>query len=214
MKISEVSEFLERAFDILNQRYFDGELPRAVITIQSSPRAYGHFTPYLAWSEDGEGFPEINLGAENLNRPTANTIATLVHEMVHFYCHIKEIKDTSRGGTYHNRRFKTEAEKRDLIIEHDPRIGYSITTPSDALTAFVEAQGWGGVSLARMWNYGLSGGKSGGQGVNGIDGSEGKKKSNVRKYQCPNCKCSCRATKDINIGCLDCGVVMELQNVG
>lgn len=204
MKISEVSEFLENAFDILNQRYFDGELPRAVITIQSSPRAYGHFTPYLAWSEDGEGFPEINLGAENLNRPTANTIATLVHEMVHFYCHIKEIKDTSRGGTYHNRRFKTEAEKRDLIIEHDPRIGYSITTPSDALTAFVEAQGWSEVNLARMGQMGL---------VNG-GRSIGKTVSNVRKYQCPNCKCSCRATKEINIGCLDCGTVMGLQNVG
>lgn len=59
MKISEISEFLENAFDILNQRYFDDELPRAIITIQSSPRAFGHFTPYLAWSEGGEGFPEI-----------------------------------------------------------------------------------------------------------------------------------------------------------
>ena len=51
MVISEIVAFLEDAYDVLNLKYFNGELPKAVITIQSSPRAYGHFTPWDAWKE-------------------------------------------------------------------------------------------------------------------------------------------------------------------
>ena len=208
MVISEVTAFLEDAFDVLNQKYFEGSLPRAVITIQSSPKAYGHFTPYEAWFDNGDGFPEINLGAETLNRPTESTIGTLIHEMVHFYCHVNEIKDTSRGGKYHNKRFKAEAESRDLIIDYDPRIGWSVTSPSQALIDFVREQGWSEVSLARMGLYGLVGGQNG----TGTDGGESvaKKKAVSHKYQCPVCKNSVRATKLVNIGCLDCNSPMDL----
>lgn len=95
MVISEITGFLEGAFDVLNKKYFEGALPKAIITVQSSPKAYGHFTTWDAWSEEDSGYKEINLGAETLNRPVENTIATLIHEMTHFYCYINEIKDTS-----------------------------------------------------------------------------------------------------------------------
>ncbi|MEH2933848.1 hypothetical protein [Acutalibacter sp. JLR.KK004] len=36
------------------------------------------------------------------------------------------------------------------------------------------------------------------------------KGSNSRKYQCPCCGCSVRATKAVNVACLDCGVPMVL----
>lgn len=35
---------LYRIFDALNEKYFDSKLPRVVITIQSSVKAYGHFS--------------------------------------------------------------------------------------------------------------------------------------------------------------------------
>lgn len=35
---------LYRIFDALNENYFDGKLPKVVITIQSSVKAYGHFS--------------------------------------------------------------------------------------------------------------------------------------------------------------------------
>lgn len=126
MTISKVAEFLETAFNALNKEYFEGALPKTIITIQSSPRAYGHFTMYDAWKDKSKGYKEINIGAESLDRPIANTIATLVHEMVHLFCFINDIKDTSRGSTYHNKRFKQEAEKRGLVISYDSRIGHSI----------------------------------------------------------------------------------------
>ena len=78
MKVSEITAFLENAYNVLNSKYFGGELPKVVITIQSSPNAYGHYTPWEAWKEEDTGFREINLGAETLDRPIENTIATRV----------------------------------------------------------------------------------------------------------------------------------------
>ena len=193
MKISEATAFLEQAYIVLNNQYFGGQLPPVVITVQSSPKAYGHYTTWDAWRDDiNKGYREINLGAETLDRPVEFTVSTLLHEMVHHYCAVNGIKDTSRGGTYHNKRFKAECEKRDLIIDYDPRIGFSPTTPSKALMDFIEEQGWQGVNLSRQGVFGLSGGKGGGRG----------RSNGVRKYVCPECGCSVRATKEVHIACL------------
>ena len=193
MQISEITAFLEDAYDILNVHLFGGELPRAVITVQSSLKAYGHFTKYDAWHDGADGYREINLGAETLDRPIENVIATLVHEQSHYFNDIHGIADVSRSGTYHNRKFKETAEAHGLIIDYDPKIGYSVTTPSPALIAFIEEQGWTGISLAR----------NGGLGVSG--GAAGKKKSSTRKYICMGCGTSIRATRFVNVACIDCG---------
>lgn len=196
MKISEITAFLEGAYDVLNVAYFEGGLPPVVITVQSSPKTYGHYTPWDSWHEGEGGYKEINIAAESLDRPIEHVIATMVHEMIHCYCDLNGIKDTSRNETYHNKRFKEQAELRDLIIEYDSKIGWSLTTPSDSLVAFVEAQGWASIDLSRN---------------DLTNGSKGKGKGNQRKYQCPICGCSVRATKDVNIACLDCQTPMLLQ---
>ena len=201
MQISEATAFLENAYVALNNKFFGGELPPVIITIQSSPRAYGHYTTWEnTWVGEGQGFHEINIGAETLDRDASEVLATLSHEMCHHYCAVNNIKVTSRGGTYHNKKFKEVAEGTGaILVDYDPRIGYSPTRPTDALIAFIEEQGWTGVNLSR-------------QSILGLPGGKGRGRSNgVRKYVCPNCHCSVRATKAVNIGCLDCGTVMELE---
>ena len=197
MQISEVTAFWEQAYTVLNQQYFGGELPPVVITVQSSPKAYGHYTTWDAWVNETEGYREINLGAETLNQPIENLMAVMVHEMTHHYCAVNGIKDTSRGGTYHNSKgFKRVAEGTGAVsIGYDPRIGHSPTTPTPALTAFVEQMGWKGVDLSRNTPEKATRGRTNG----------------VRKYICPSCGCSVRATKAVNIGCLDCDCPMELE---
>ena len=111
--------YLNNIFDLLNARYFEGALSRPIITIQSTPKAYGHYTLYDAWSVDGDkGMREINIGAGTLSRPIENVVATLLHEMVHYWNDTNGIKDASRGNTYHNKNFKAKAEACDLLVEH------------------------------------------------------------------------------------------------
>lgn len=195
MKISQITDFLESAYSILNNHFFNGELQPVVITIQSSPKTFGHYTKYDAWQEQETGYREINISAETLNRPIENTISTLIHEMVHHYCDQNGIKDCSRGGTYHNRKFKEQAEQRGLLIDYDPKIGYSVTSPTPELITFIESQGWTDVDLSRQTPAAV----------------KGRRPSSTRKYICECCGCSVRASKVVNIGCLTCGTVMVLE---
>ena len=204
MKISEEVVFLEEVFDILNERYFESALSRPAITIQSTPRSYGHFTPYDAWNDRGLKLKEINLGAESLRRPVSEVIATLMHEMVHYYCHIQGIKDVSRGNTYHNKHFKEEAEKRGLIISYADGVGYSVTRPSQDIKDLVRDLEWmDKLQLYRNPEYKKETGDSGDS--KGSMNNDGKKKSSTRKYVCPKCGLSIRATKEVHIACIDCG---------
>ena len=41
-KYSRLAGYLEKLYDKLNDHFFAGQLDRPVITIQSTPRAYGH----------------------------------------------------------------------------------------------------------------------------------------------------------------------------
>lgn len=197
MKMSETITALEVLFDKLNGIYFEGKLPKPVITVQSSPKAYGHCTTKQIWQSDDSAMYEINLGAEFINRPMANTAATLCHEMVHLYCLVNEIQDTCQKGRYHNKTFKTEAEARDLQIDYDRAIGYSITSPTDAFVDKLRESGFDmSIRFARVMPQ--------------------KKASSDRekphKYVCPICGQEVKSTADLRIKCAICDVDMEKVN--
>ena len=124
IKTSRTAGYLEKIFRALNEHYFEGQIEEPVITIQSTPRAYGHVTVAKDWQRaDGGARHELNIGAGTLDRPIENVTATVLHEMVHLFNLQVGIQDTSRGGTYHNKRFRDAAEARDLHISYDKRIG-------------------------------------------------------------------------------------------
>ena len=78
MKMSDVVTKLESLFDILNRVYFDNALPKPVITVQSTPKAYGHCSTKKIWKSENDGQYEINIGAEFLNRPSATRLRRCV----------------------------------------------------------------------------------------------------------------------------------------
>ena len=129
VKTSRTAGYLEKMFRTLNADWFGGELEEPIITIQSTPRAYGHVTVAKAWRRKDDWRHELNLGAETLDRPIEDVAATMMHEMVHLYNIAHNVQDTSRGGMYHNRRFRDEAERRGLVIGRHEKYGWTLTEP-------------------------------------------------------------------------------------
>ena len=207
IKTSRTAGYLEKIFRAVNAKYFSGQLEEPIITVQSTPKAYGHVTVAKAWQRGESTRHELNIGAGTLDRPIENVVATLVHECVHLWNLQNGVQDCSRGGQYHNKRFKALAEQCDLQISYDPRIGWSITDPTDALCEFILEQGWTDIHMSRIeWRY-----TPRGTGIGSTTGKPAGSSSNSHsiKYMCPCCKNSVRATKAVNIKCADCDMTMQ-----
>ena len=201
--------YLNKIFDLLNEEYFESTLSRPTITIQSTPKAYGHFSLREdTWISKLGGTHEINLGAGTLARPIEEVCATLLHEMVHYHNYICGIQDCSRGNTYHNKRFKAAAEARGLIVDHSDKYGWSHTSPGDSLLQFCLDNDLTDILINRNEFCGY---RVTGTGTHsGTATTLPPKTSSTRKYICPCCGNSVRATKAVNIACLDCTEQMVL----
>ena len=199
-----VAGYLNKVFDLLNAEFFESELSRPTITIQSTPKAYGHFSLREdTWVSKLGGTHEINIGAGTLSRPIEEVAATLLHEMVHYHNYLHGVQDCSRGNTYHNRKFKAAAEERGLIVTHSDKYGWSHTSPSDRLLEFILDNDLTDILINRNEFGGF---RITGTGTHsGVTcGGETPRKSSSRKYVCPCCGMSVRATKVVNIACMDC----------
>ena len=200
-----VTQYLNKVFKLINTEYFDNELEMPTITIQSTVGAYGHVTTSKVWkTESGKASYELNIGADYLDRPIENIVATLIHEGCHLYAMQNGIKDTSNRGVYHNKRFKALAEDRGLIIEKHSRYGWTITTPSEATINFCIDNDLQEVLITRHTGITFTGVGTGKNGNGTPVKPTAPKKGNSIKWICPCCGAIVRSTKILNIVCGDC----------
>lgn len=204
-----VAGYLNKVFDLLNAEFFESTLSRPTITIQSTPKAYGHFSLREdTWVSKLGGTHEINIGAGTLSRPIEEVAATLLHEMVHYFNYEQGIQDCSRGNTYHNRRFKEAAEARGLIVTHSDKYGWSHTSPSDRLLEVILDNDLTDILINRNEYTGF---RITGTGTHSGAGAVlPPKRSSTRKYICPCCGMSVRATRAVNVACMDCDMQLVL----
>lgn len=140
--LSRVLSVLEDGWHAIRARH--PQIPPVVIIIASgtSGRAakWGHFDP-RRWNVDATGtLAEVLISGEGLHRGPNAVLGTLLHEAAHALAAARGIKDTSRQHRYHNRQFKILAEELGLAVDHDERIGWSLTSVSGP-TAKIYA-GW------------------------------------------------------------------------
>ena len=114
---------LEDLFVKFNDKFYGGQLQQPIIT---------------ALKKD-DGFYEINLCAEYLSRPFEQVAETLLHEMVHLFNLQENVQDTSRGGTYHNKKYKDAAEAHGLTVEKDKKYGWNKTKLNADAKAYVDS---------------------------------------------------------------------------
>lgn len=195
--------YLSRLYDYCNAKLFDGELIKPVITVQQDAKNKfnGWWSAGKVWKENAEdeGEHELNMTAQQLDRPLCATdrdsiCSTLIHEMCHQYAQANNMQDTSRAGNYHNKLFKQIAEKHGLHVECVATIGWSHTTLTDD-TAAIIAEFVKDNPDTVIYRMPVIKGQS--------------VKSSTRKYICPWCGQSVRATKAVNIMCADCNELMH-----
>ena len=195
---------LHEVFRYLNRDLFNNELSEPALLIQHQGKkcnSLGWCSSSEIWSNsDGSiKLHEITICAEYLDRGVLDICETLLHEMVHLYCSVNGIKDTSRGTTYHNKKYRQYAEKYGLNCEHDNKHGWSNTGLKDETKKLIESYKFNQdvFKIARMiFDSGNS------------NGTSGVKRSSMKKFSC-DCEIVIRCKQDINVICEDCGEKFE-----
>jgi len=193
-------------FNRFNESFFESALSNVVISVSPSPsgKTAGWCSRKEIWEDSSKHrFYELNICPEFLNRPLEEVCGTLLHEMVHLCNALDGIQDCSRNSLYHNKHFKSRATKHGLHVEKTEKYGFSKTSLTTEMSNFIKSLEFTGFNLFR----------------NAIIKSEEKiegdkkigmilKTSSTRKYACPKCRLSIRATKDVAIICADCNELL------
>ncbi|MEU1205473.1 hypothetical protein [Nocardia sp. NPDC005825] len=94
----------------------------------------GHFGP-ARWKHGADLLPELFVGGEGLAFGAREVLGTLLHEAAHGAACTRGIADTSRGGAYHNGKFREIAAEFGLVVERSTGSGWSVTVVPDATAA-------------------------------------------------------------------------------
>ncbi|QYG95835.1 hypothetical protein HC251_25125 (plasmid) [Iamia sp. SCSIO 61187] len=116
------------------------EVPAVVLTIGSGTHGergrtrLGHYAArrWVPATGEGSALAELFVGGEGLRAGPAELLDTLLHEAAHGLADARGVRDTSRGGRYHNARYRTIAEELGLVVSQHPTRGWSTTTLSEA----------------------------------------------------------------------------------
>lgn len=192
---------LTDCFKAFNRGIFGNKIPESVITIQRDGglKCTGYFTPWDSWHsiDETERATEINLTAESLNRPAIDIAETVLHEMIHAVNFMNGVKDTSRKGTFHNSKFRKEAESRGLVCEDSKKYGCVTTGFVDGSKALEIATKWANSVTEKgiFEKYRFQPEKT----------KVTKARTKSFKYHCPVCETVITAKSErLHIRCLDC----------
>jgi hypothetical protein len=138
------------------------------------------------WIADGRARGEVLLAGEALHLEPKQVFEVLLHEAAHGINAARGVKDTSRGGRYHNQRFAVTAQQMLLRIRAMPPYGLANTS----LTPDAEERYAGTIDrlgeamrIARQLERGVEVGGKDRDGIEGTlasgNGDTGRRRSNT-----------------------------------
>jgi predicted SprT family Zn-dependent metalloprotease len=194
---------LDYAHAFMNEKLFNSSLPKTLITLQRIPKTYGFYDHERFSRRVGDNtVAELALNPRYFKERTdTETVATLVHEMVHQLR--AESGDKPRRG-YHDKAWAQAMKNVGLYPsstgepsggkETGSRVSHYIVPdgPFSRACAELISSGWG-LSYVEV----------------PVDEKKRKaKRASHTKYQCPSCAIQVRGKPDISITCTACQLVM------
>lgn len=92
--------YIEAKFDEFNKLIFGGELPRIPIALGSATRVVGAFSCKVRRNFWGKKeYSDLKLRfSKKFDLPENELEDVIIHEMIHYYIHFKNLKDKSAHG--------------------------------------------------------------------------------------------------------------------
>jgi hypothetical protein len=130
---------LEAAWTAIRAAHKD--VPEVILVVASGGRQtrdglmkFGHYA-HGRWglkaAAKGDKLPEVLVSGEGLQRSASDVFETLLHEAAHGLAAARGVKDTSRGGRYHNEKFRALAEELGLQVATMGSRGWTATSLSE-----------------------------------------------------------------------------------
>lgn len=192
--------FLAQLFEIFNCELYQGKLHDSIINVGVlAGNQKSRYVPKV-WNDARESMSEIMFSAAFLGANTtqiSEISVELLHCMAHQYCDEHNIKGTSRGRAYHNKKFKEVAESHGLVSScgENAYCGYKDYTIQEGSFVANACKELHGKFLIAREQF--------------THGSLMLNPPHSRKYVCP-CGTIVRATKDVEITCNKCGGKFEI----
>lgn len=199
---------LQRAYDFYNTRLFGSQLPPCLITMQRKNRTYGYFSGARWNHQDGAITDEIAMNPQHFqDRPTEDTLSTLVHEMVHLWQHHF---GTPSRTSYHNKEWALKMDSIGLCPSDTGNPGGKRTgqhmshyiVPSGAFAHACDHLHGQGFVIS--WRDRVR------EDAPGTGKTPGKA-SRRTKYTCPGCRLNAWAKPGVVLLCGACGVTLESE---
>ncbi len=208
LTLSQVTRTLEVAWQAVRDIHHDVRPAIMVVYLHPKNDRRGHWAPesWTVASDDEENsqqdhIDEVHISSHILSQGGRSIMETVVHEAAHSTARSRKVKDVSRQGRWHNRRFAGIAEEFGLVVERDSKVGHRTPDLTDeASEIYSESVMWLNDATGNLFQSPQSRDKP-------------TKPANTVKLVCPTCgryfRIGRKQFEAGPVGCLPCGVEFE-----
>lgn len=131
---SEIKRY-EEMFKDINSLKFENILPMPRIVLKDTSLD-GQFVKDRLFKGKDDFIYTIVLNEDECINNTEFAMLSLFHNMIHMYCFLKNIKDTSNNGIYHNKKFGAIAKQMGCLT-NTCKYGFTTTGFDDSMNEII-----------------------------------------------------------------------------
>lgn len=187
----------ERIVKVLRKMFPQGALPDNIYVTLAPMRADSR-VECPVWKEVSENRYNIGIMAKVIDMGKEATVQYILHALVHISNCFTGVKDLSRHGTYHNKKFTAAAECAGLLCRKSDDCGSEVYAVSSQIKVLIDHYHLGECFGSQSMEKYLS------------TTWHGKKTHRHTKFVCPTCGSSILSTrKDALVACVKCHPELE-----